>query len=109
MTADCQSHSNTASCPSFLCDWLRVRVTTYHTAEVNMRSFLARWGGFASLVVAAVFLTQGPAAASSSPVVGHAYVNDNTAAGNTIAVFDRHANGTLTPHSGSPFAAGGDG
>src|SRR5690348_8045559 len=74
-----------------------------------MRSSLLRWGGFASLAVAAVLLTPGAAAASSSPVEGHVYVNDNTATGNTVAVFDRHANGTLTPHPGSPFAAGGAG
>jgi 6-phosphogluconolactonase (cycloisomerase 2 family) len=42
-------------------------------------------------------------------VVGHVYVNDNTAGTNTIGVFDRHADGTLTPHAGSPFAAGGAG
>jgi 6-phosphogluconolactonase len=44
-----------------------------------------------------------------SPVVGHVYVNDNTAPVNTIAAFDRHADGTLTPEPGSPFAAGGAG
>ena len=49
------------------------------------------------------------AAAGASPVVGHVYVNDNTAGTNTIGVFDRHANGTLTPNAGSPFAAGGAG
>jgi 6-phosphogluconolactonase len=49
------------------------------------------------------------AAAGASPVVGHVYVNDNTAGANTIGVFDRHADGTLTPHAGSPFAAGGAG
>jgi 6-phosphogluconolactonase (cycloisomerase 2 family) len=42
-------------------------------------------------------------------VVGHVYVNDNTAGTNTIGVFDRYADGTLTPHAGSPFAAGGAG
>jgi hypothetical protein len=42
-------------------------------------------------------------------VVGHVYVNDNTAGINTIAAFDRHADGTLTPMSGSPFLAGGSG
>jgi 6-phosphogluconolactonase (cycloisomerase 2 family) len=42
-------------------------------------------------------------------VAGHVYVNDNTAGTNTIAAFDRHADGTLTPLSGSPFAAGGAG
>jgi len=54
-----------------------------------------------------------PAAASAStdasPVVGHVYVNDNTAGTNTIGAFDRHADGTLTPEAGSPFAAGGVG
>ena len=30
-------------------------------------------------------------------VVGHVYVNDNTAGTNTVAGFDRHADGTLTP------------
>ncbi len=50
-----------------------------------------------------------PAVASSSPVVGHVYVNDNAAGANTIAAFDRHADGTLTPMAGSPFAAGGAG
>ena len=54
-----------------------------------------------------------PAAASASteasPVVGHVYVNDNTAGANTIGAFDRHADGTLTPEAGSPFTAGGAG
>ena len=47
------------------------------------------------------------AAAGTSPVVGHVYVNDNTAGANTIAVFDRHADGTLTPMPDprSPLAA----
>jgi len=49
------------------------------------------------------------AATQGSPVVGHVYVNDNTAGTNTIGAFDRHANGTLTPQAGSPFAAGGAG
>ena len=54
-----------------------------------------------------------PAAVSAStlasPVVGHVYVNDNTAGANTIGAFDRHADGTLTPGAGSPFGAGGAG
>ena len=74
-----------------------------------MRSFLPKMGGCALLAAATLFLTAGPAAASSSPIVGHVYVNDNTASSNTVAAFDRHANGTLTPHPGSPFAAGGAG
>jgi 6-phosphogluconolactonase len=60
------------------------------------------------LAVAAVALTAGSASASSD-VVGHLYVNDNTAGTNTIAAFDRHADGSLTPLHGSPFVAGGAG
>jgi 6-phosphogluconolactonase len=53
-----------------------------------------------------------PAAASASTdawVVGHVYVDDNTAGTNTIGAFDRHADGSLTPEDGSPFTAGGAG
>ncbi len=60
----------------------------------------------AFVLAAAVAAT---ASASTSPVIGHVYVNDNTTSGNSIAAFDRHADGTLTPVSGSPFAAGGAG
>ena len=45
----------------------------------------------------------------SSPVVGHVYVDDNTAGTNTVAGFNRHADGTLSPLPGSPFFAGGAG
>jgi 6-phosphogluconolactonase len=48
-------------------------------------------------------------ASASSDVVGHLYVNGNTAGTNTIVTFDRHADGSLTPMPGSPFAAGGAG
>jgi 6-phosphogluconolactonase len=56
----------------------------------------------------------GPAVGSASAdsparVAGHVYVNDNTAGTNTIAAFDRHADGSLTPVAGSPFPAGGAG
>ena len=44
-----------------------------------------------------------------NPVVGHIYVNDNTAPVNAIAGFDRHADGSLTPIPGSPFPTGGAG
>ena len=44
-----------------------------------------------------------------SAVVGHAYVNGNTLGTNTIAALDRHADGSLTPTPGSPFAIGGAG
>ena len=57
--------------------------------------------------VAAAASTAAPTVAS--PVVGHVYINDNTAGANTIGAFDRHADGTLTPQPGSPFPAGGAG
>jgi len=60
------------------------------------------------LATTAAAFAAGNASAASS-VVGHVYVNDNTAGTNTIAAFDRHADGTLTPLHGSPFAAGGAG
>jgi len=44
-----------------------------------------------------------------SPVIGHVYVDDNTAAANTIGAFDRHLDGSLSPEPGSPFNAGGMG
>jgi 6-phosphogluconolactonase (cycloisomerase 2 family) len=42
-------------------------------------------------------------------VVGHVYVDDNTAPDNSVAGFDRHADGSLTAIPGSPFAVGGSG
>jgi 6-phosphogluconolactonase (cycloisomerase 2 family) len=58
---------------------------------------------------AAVIPATASASPPASPVVGHVYVDDNTAPTNTIGAFDRHANGSLTPLAGSPFAAGGSG
>jgi sugar lactone lactonase YvrE len=69
--------------------------------------------GVLVLGLAAAAAVAAPASASAStgasPVVGHVYVDDNTARTNTIGAFDRHADGTLTPAAGSPFAAGGAG
>jgi 6-phosphogluconolactonase len=48
-------------------------------------------------------------AGSGSDVVGHVYVNNNTAGKNTISGFDRHVDGSLTPMDASPFATGGAG
>ena len=47
--------------------------------------------------------------ATGSRVVGHVYLDDNTKGTNTIGAFDRHADGSLSPLRGSPFAAGGAG
>jgi hypothetical protein len=61
-------------------------------------------------VTAAVVVAAGAAAApGTSRVVGHVYVNDNTAPVNAVAGFDRHADGSLTAMPGSPFAVGGSG
>src|SRR3954470_5005662 len=69
--------------------------------------------GLATLVVvtalAAFAAGSRSACGTPSTVVGQVYVNDNTAVANTVAGFDRHADGSLTPISGSPFATGGAG
>jgi 6-phosphogluconolactonase len=63
-----------------------------------------------SLLMAGLFGASASASADpTSPVVGYTYVDDNTAPANTIAGFDRHADGSLSPIPGSPFAAGGVG
>src|SRR5580658_10330660 len=76
--------------------------------------FLTRWRPgpvMLGLVAAAAAVAAVPASASAdtSQVVGHVYLDDNTAGANTIGAFDRHANGSLTPTPGSPFPAGGAG
>jgi len=70
-----------------------------------------RWAVVAAGLVAAGAALAVPAAASASAsaVVGHVYLDDNTAGTNTIAAFDRGADGTLTAEPGSPFSAGGAG
>jgi 6-phosphogluconolactonase len=67
--------------------------------------------GLAATAAAGVVAVPAAASASTqaSPVVGHVYVNDNTAGTNTIGAFNRHADGTLTPEAGSPFIADGAG
>ena len=82
-----------------------------------MRSLTGTWSSrvlmcvavAAGAAVAAAVPASAATATQVSPVVGHVYVNDNTAGTNTIGAFDRHADGTLTPEAGSPFAAGGAG
>src|SRR5215471_13382391 len=69
----------------------------------------ASLASLAALAVTAAVFAAGGSAAPTSSVVGHLYVNDNTTGVNTVAGFDRHADGTLTPMQGSPFAVGGAG
>ena len=80
-----------------------MRISSHVPARRLLSSLLIPLAGLAATVLPAT------AAASGSPVVGHAYVNDNTAGTNTIAVLDRHADGRLTPRAGSPFSTGGAG
>ena len=63
----------------------------------------------AAIGAIATTLSVSTVAAAGSPAVGHVYVNNNSTGQNTIAAFDRHADGSLTPIAGSPFAAGGAG
>jgi 6-phosphogluconolactonase len=51
----------------------------------------------------------GVLASSPNPIVGHVYVDNNSAGHNSVAGFNRHQNGTLTPILGSPFTTGGVG
>jgi 6-phosphogluconolactonase len=74
---------------------------------MRLFSFTRTVGALAAGAAAAAFAAGGGAAAPD--VVGHVYVNDNTAGTNTIGAFDRHADGSLTPLDGSPFDAGGAG
>ena len=71
-----------------------------------MRMF--RFAVLVGLAAAGLLVAAGGGSASSG-VVGQAYVNDNTTGVNTVAGFDRHADGSLTPIAGSPFAVGGAG
>ena len=66
---------------------------------------LASLGVLATTAVLGVAPTQ----AGEHRVVGHAYVNDNTAGLNTVAVFDRYSDGSMSAHPGSPFPVGGAG
>jgi len=75
-----------------------------------------RWlAAGSSLLAAAIGLLGAATAASAStastasPVVGYTYIDGNTATANTIDGFARHADGSVTPLPGSPFAAGGAG
>jgi 6-phosphogluconolactonase len=73
----------------------------------RLTRLLALGGTLAALLIGS---TTGAYAAAASPdVVGHVYVNNNSAGTNTVAGFDRHADGTLTAIAGSPFPAGGAG
>ncbi|MFZ0971637.1 MAG: beta-propeller fold lactonase family protein [Solirubrobacteraceae bacterium] len=77
-----------------------------------MRLLTQKWLGrllLGLVVVAAIPATAAAEPSHTSRVVGHVYVDDNTTGVNTIAAFDRRADGSLTAEPGSPFTAGGAG
>ena len=76
---------------------------------MRTRTCLAACG---SVLAASIGLLGAAASASAStttPVVGYTYIDGNTATANTIDAFARHADGSVTPLAGAPFAAGGAG
>jgi 6-phosphogluconolactonase len=76
---------------------------------MHKRVCLAAGGSLLAATISVFGAAASASAGTASPVVGYTYVNDNTASANTIAGFARHADGSLTPIPGSPFAAGGAG
>lgn len=75
---------------------------------MHHRAVLAA-GGSLLLTGIALAAATGARADAVSPAVGHAYIDGNTTGVNTVDVLDRHADGSLTPTPGSPFAIGGAG
>jgi DNA-binding beta-propeller fold protein YncE len=74
-----------------------------------MHTFVRRMALGASVLALLAGSASSVFASSPSPVVGHVYVDDNSAIHNTVAGFARHRDGSLTPLAGSPFATGGAG
>jgi DNA-binding beta-propeller fold protein YncE len=74
-----------------------------------MHRFTRLIGIAAACATIVASLTAGATLAAGSPTIGHVYVNNNTAGRNTVAAFDRHADGSLAAIAGSPFNAGGAG
>ncbi len=76
---------------------------------MRKRVCLAAGGSLLAATISLFGATASASAGTGSPVVGYTYVNDNTGTANTVAGFARHADGSLTPIPGSPFAVGGAG
>ncbi|WP_148615115.1 lactonase family protein [Nocardioides rubriscoriae] len=83
----------------------------HHRVGATASALALALTGLAGTTSAQATTTQSttPSTTAASPVVGHTYVNDNNAGANAVAAFDRHADGSLTPIPGSPFATGGSG
>lgn len=72
------------------------------------RKFVPALAGAAGLALLAV-PASAVAGSGHTAAAGHVYLDDGTTGTNTIAAFDRQADGSLTPTPGSPFPAGGAG
>ena len=76
---------------------------------MSKRRWLAAGGSLLAATIGLFGATAGASASTGSRVVGYTYIDGNTATANTIDGFARHADGSVTPLPGSPFAAGGAG
>ena len=76
---------------------------------MGKRRWLVAGGSVLAATVGLLGAGTAASASTASPVVGYTYIDGNTATANTIDGFARHANGSVTPLPGSPFAAGGAG
>jgi 6-phosphogluconolactonase len=74
-----------------------------------MHRFMRRLALGAGMLALLAIPASGVSAAPGPRLVGHVYVNNNSAVHNTVAGFDRWSNGALTPIAGSPFETGGVG
>src|SRR3954463_9705664 len=74
-----------------------------------MLRFIRRFALSAILLSLLALSASGVSAAPAAHVVGHVYVNNNSAGTNTVAGFDRWSDGNLSPIPGSPFPTGGAG
>jgi 6-phosphogluconolactonase len=76
---------------------------------MGKRRWLAAGGSVLAAMIGVAGAAGAAGASTASPVVGYTYIDGNTATANTIDGFARHADGSVTPLPGSPFAAGGAG
>jgi 6-phosphogluconolactonase (cycloisomerase 2 family) len=93
---------------------VRIKMGTLTSRALRLVLCAATFGGvgiLGTVGAGAANAAVAPATAhgTGSRVVGHVYLDDNTPGTNTIGAFDRHADGSLSPLAGSPFAAGGAG
>ena len=76
---------------------------------MGKRRWLAAGGSVLAATIGLLGASAAASASTASPVLGYTYIDGNTATANTIDGFARHADGSVTPLPGSPFAAGGAG